>query len=109
MDERPDQWMSVDETKAFLADSRSGAEFMKYVRLDGDTFFFADASEGSAPDHKTAVVSGNAVSAAHVGVLDGLMRVKGYSLTLGLGPAKDDEELIAKKLELTVKEYESGL
>ncbi len=104
MDDRLDQWMSVDETKVFLANSHSGADLLKYVRLNGDTFFFADASEGSAPDHKTAVVSGNAVSAAYVGVLDGRMSAKGSSLTLNLGPAKDDEELIAKKLELTVND-----
>lgn len=100
MNKRPDLWMSIDETRAFLAKRKNPIEYIKYVRLEGDTFFFANASNGSSPNHETAVVSGNAISAAYIGISDSRVVVRGGSLTLSLGPAKDDEELIAKKLGL---------
>ncbi|KKN99081.1 hypothetical protein LCGC14_0143300 [marine sediment metagenome] len=107
MTSRPECWMNTHQTKWFVNGWNNNGEgkcqpYLKYVRLEEDTFFFANALAWDVRDHETAVVSGNAVSAAFVKILDGRVRVEGYSITLGLGPARDDEWFIAEKLGLKV-------
>jgi hypothetical protein len=85
--------------KVRLAD---GASFYwKYVRVGGG-YRFADATRMTAPEHKSALEGGEAAEGAafaKVSTWDAAragdeveVRVEGWSATLKIGPAGDDED-----------------
>lgn len=84
----------IEQAKQLLQEE--GYLYLKYVRV-GDTFRFADATSFYQPNHVDMIAEGEeAVSASYLKVTKGMLQTDGWSTTLRIGPAGDDEELLRK-------------
>lgn len=83
--------------------SEGGLCGYRYVKI-GNEFRFSDYADLHSPDHK-AIAKGEPVSSAgFVKVRNGKVSVGGYSMSLQLSPAANDEMELAALLNLPVAE-----
>ncbi len=94
------QWTAEEVMN--LMRERDSLLYLKYVRLSNGEYRFGDATS-MAVEHKGLASGDQPVSAAMVKIYpDGLM-VEGNSMTLQMGPAKDDEDNLSQLFGLPIK------
>lgn len=90
-------WITIEQVKDLL--NEKGYARLKYVRINNE-FRFADLLD----EHKNAVKEDETAKSAGQVVFRGDKKlfVTDYSMTLKIGPADDDEELLAKLFDMTI-------
>lgn len=75
----------------------------RYVKV-GNEFRFSDYADLHSPDHKAIANGDNVSSAGFIKVRTGKVSVGGYSMSLKISPAANDEVELATLLNLPIAE-----
>ena len=92
--------MNIEQLKQFLTISPFGC--FKYVSFIDNTFEFGLAL---LSDHKSMVDNEKIVrGAGFLYVSHRTIEIEGHSISLKIGPHKDDERIISELLNMTIRE-----
>lgn len=100
-------WMQKVSQRLSVADvtrkiSEGGVLYLKYVRFSGDEYVFGDATSPFI-DHKYLSGDQVPVSAAFLKIYPDGLYIEGHSMSLGIGPAPDDESNFLELFNLPLK------
>lgn len=92
--------ITTDQLRQIIAENPYG--YFRYVRV-GYEFRFADIASSNLT-HRTLRGDDVATGAGFIRTHCDWMLVEGNSMTLSMGPSRDDEEVLSKLLRLPIKD-----